>query len=147
MPKSGVYGKDSKKAKPHFKKGEASKDTPINTSDKGSHKLDRDSLGTLSLLKCPCPPGTQKNSYGLASSQSWTAQKRLDRLFNCLFETALEYANRCEGQMTMCSSALNLHAGLIFGIPCWPQDKNCIQSAKRRMRDWMYFCSGFCPSV
>ena len=41
MPKSGVYGKDFKKAEPHSKKGEASKDSSIDTSDKGGHKLDR----------------------------------------------------------------------------------------------------------
>ena len=33
MPKSGVYGKDSKKAEPHSKKGEASKDPPIDQTD------------------------------------------------------------------------------------------------------------------
>ena len=42
MPKSGVYGKDFKKAEPHSKKGEVSKDPPIETSDKGGHKVDRD---------------------------------------------------------------------------------------------------------
>ena len=33
MPKSGVYWKDSKKAEPHSKKGEASKDPPIDQTD------------------------------------------------------------------------------------------------------------------
>ena len=33
MRKSGVYWKDSKKAEPHFKKGKASKDPPIDQTD------------------------------------------------------------------------------------------------------------------
>ena len=42
LQKSGVYGKDFKKAEPHSKKGEASKDPPMDSSDKGGHKVDRD---------------------------------------------------------------------------------------------------------
>ena len=41
MPKSGAYGKDSKKVEPHSKKGEASKDPTIDNSNKGGHKPDR----------------------------------------------------------------------------------------------------------
>ena len=107
MPKSGVYGKDFKKAEPHSKKGEVSKDPPIDCSDKGGHKVDRD------RSRSPQPPkmsvftgDPNKQSWlsfiskfeRIAQRRKWTAQKRLDRLFDCLSETALEYANRCEGQ-------------------------------------------------
>ena len=42
MQKGGVYGKDSKKAEPYSEKGDASMDTPVDSSDKGGHKLGRD---------------------------------------------------------------------------------------------------------
>ena len=34
----------------------------------------------------------------IAIRRSWTAQKRLDHLYDCLSETALEYESRCEGR-------------------------------------------------
>ena len=42
MQKGGVYGKDSKKGEPYSEKGDASKDSPFDSSDKGGHKLDWD---------------------------------------------------------------------------------------------------------
>ena len=107
MPKSGVYGKDYKKVELHSKKGEASKDPPIDTSDKGGHKVDRDRSRSPKPLKMSVFSGDpNKQSWlsfiskfeRIAQRRKWTSQKRLDRLLDCLSETALEYANRCKGQ-------------------------------------------------
>ena len=54
IPKIGVYGKDSKKAEPYSKKGEASEDPPIDSAD----KLDKDKSRSPQLLKCLCSPET-----------------------------------------------------------------------------------------
>ena len=64
MPKSGVYGKDFEKAEANSKKGEASKDPPIDSSDKGGHKVDRD------RSRSPQPPKMSVFT-GDRNKQSW----------------------------------------------------------------------------
>ena len=107
MPKSGVYGKDFKKEEQHSKKGEASKDSPIYILDKGGHKLDRDGSRSPQPPKISVFTGDPNKQSWLsfismfervAQRRKWMAQKRLDWLFDCLSETALEHANRCKGQ-------------------------------------------------
>ena len=109
MPKTGVNGKDSKKAEPHSKKGGASKDPPLILLIRVAISLIGIGLGPLSLPKRQVFTGDPNKQSWLSfiskferifQRRKWTAQKRLIQLFKCLSETraALEYVNRYEGQ-------------------------------------------------
>ena len=156
MPKSGVYGEDTKKAKPYSEKGDTSKDSPVGSSDKGDRKLGRD------RSRSPQPPkmsvfteDLSKQSWlsfiskyeRIATRRKWTAQKKLDHLYNYLSETALEYANRCEGQNDYTQLRAELAPRFDLGIPWWLLGRNSIPFVKSWMRGWRYFCRGICPSV
>ena len=71
--------------------------------------------------------------------RKWTAKKRLDQLYNCLSETPLEYANRCEGQNNDAQLRAELAPRFDLGIPWWLLGRNYIPFVKSRMRGWRYF--------
>ena len=83
----------------------------------------------------------------IAQRRKWTAQKRLDRLFDCLSETALEYANRCQGQ----NDYMQLRAELArrFDLRDTPvaAGQKLHTIPQKEDEGLEVFCSGFCQSV
>ena len=132
-------------------------DSPIDSSDKGGHKLDRDRSRSPQPLKMPVFTGDlNKQSWlsfiskfeRIAMRRKWTAQMRLDQLiYNCLSETALEYANMCEGQNDFAQLRAELAPIFDLGIPWWMLDRNCIPFVKKQDEGLEVFCRGICPSV